>query len=102
MLPINYVMTLSSGTLMTAAAMNPWFAGALATGPNVPTEKRSSSPNRTQDKTSQEGPDGREGEPVAMPVASKQQQQQQQPQAVAIFQSHKSATGEGHYVDYSR
>jgi len=97
--------TSSLGTLMTAAALNPWFqearyvieqkaltAGIVSGNP----EKSSVSPNRTQE-TSQEGPEHEgEGTPQGPP-----KQQQQQQAAVAIFQSHKSATGEGRYVDYS-
>jgi len=94
--------TSSLGTLMTAAALNPWFQEAkyvleqkaLTAGIVAGNEKTSVSPSRSQEP-SQEGPEC-EGE-VSPPVPTKQQQQA----AVAIFQSHKSATGEGHYVDYS-
>ena len=96
--------TTSLGTMMTTAALNPWFQAfeqrALATQGDAPTQKRSgshdASATRTQDPASQEGPEGRDCQ-LSPSVAPKQQAQ-----AVAIFQSHKSATGEGHYVDYSR
>ena len=95
--------TTSLGTMMTTAALNPWFQAfeqrALATQGDAPTQKRSvshdASATRTQDPASQEGPEGRDSQ-VSPSVAPKQQAQ-----AMAIFQSHKSATGES-YVDYSR
>jgi len=94
--------TSSLGNLMTAAALNPWFqearyvieqraltaSGAMAGTGN--SDHKTSPPNRTQE-TSQEGGPECESEVTA---PAKQA-------AVAIFQSHKSATGEGHYVDYS-
>jgi len=94
--------TSSLGTLMTAAALNPWFQEAryvieqkgLAPAIVQGNEKNSGSPNRSQEP-SQERPE-HEGE-VSQSGPPKQQQQA----AVAIFQSHKSATGEGRYVDYS-
>jgi hypothetical protein len=94
--------TSSLGTLMTAAALNPWFQEAryvieqkaLSAGIVAGNEKNSVSPSRSQEP-SQEGPEHEENN---IKVEPKQQQQA----AVAIFQSHKSATGEGRYVDYSR
>merc|ERR550534_3147799 len=95
--------TTSLGTMMTTAALNPWFQAfeqrALATQGDAPTQKRSgsldASATRTQDPASQEGPEGRDSQ-LSPSMAPKQQAQ-----AMAIFQSHKSATGES-YVDYSR
>lgn len=94
--------TTSLGTMMTTAALNPWFQAfeqrALATQGDAPTQKRSgshdASATRTQDPASQEGPEGRDSQ-LSPSMAPKQQAQ-----AMAIFQSHKSATGES-YVDYS-
>lgn len=94
--------TTSLGTMMTTAALNPWFQAfeqrALATQGDAPTQKRSGSQDasatRTQDPASQEGPEGRDSQ-LSPSMAPKQQAQ-----AMAIFQSHKSATGES-YVDYS-
>merc|ERR1712223_1669527 len=63
-------------------------SGAMAGTGN--SDHKSSPPNRTQE-TSQEGGPECESEVTA---PAKQA-------AVAIFQSHKSASGEGHYVDYS-
>jgi len=94
--------TTSLGTMMTTAALNPWFQAfeqrALATQGDAPTQKRSgshdASATRTQDPASQEGPEGRDSQ------QSPSMAPKQQAQAMAIFQSHKSATGES-YVDYS-
>jgi len=99
--------TSSLGTLMTAAALNPWFqearyvieqraltASGTVTGTVGNSDPHKTSPtNRTGQETSQEGgPDDRCESEVTAPAKQA---------AVAIFQSHKSATGEGHYVDYS-
>jgi len=94
--------TSSLGTLMTAAALNPWFQEAryvieqkaLTAGIVAGNEKNSVSPSRSQEP-SQEGPEHEGDVPDIKPP------KQQQQAAVAIFQSHKSATGEGRYVDYS-
>ena len=95
--------TTSLGTMMTTAALNPWFQAfeqrALATQGDAPTQKRSgshdASATRTQDPASQDGPEGRDSQ-LSPSVAPKQPAQ-----AMAIFQSHKNASGES-YVDYSR
>ena len=98
--------TTSLGAMMTTAAVNPWFQAfeqrALAAQGDA-TQKRSAShdasANRTQVPASQIIPhsvsEGRDSQ-LSPSVAPKQQAQ-----AMAIFQSHKSATGES-YVDYSR
>jgi len=78
--------TTSLGAMMTTAAVNPWFQAFDAS--------LDASATRTQDPASQKGPEGRDTQ-LSPSVAPKQQAQ-----AMAIFQSHKSATGES-YVDYS-